>query len=144
LTLTKKEVCEKQRLQELEASQFCGYWSRTKGISQRDLTYHPQIDDVILLIKWRDDCWHRLNNPERSVWAAYWSWVYKQQYSLKSKHLDKLELIYIKSKDRHLKKLLEQAEQRQRIKALKQNPYEKEDHTMTAKGSSNAYDIPWK
>lgn len=144
MTVTKKELSEKQRLQDIEASQFLGYWARTKGIKQQDLTQHPQIDDIILLIKYRDSIWGKLNKPEQSSWAGIWSWVYTKGYPLKKKHLKKLEQVYTTATDRHLQKLIKQAEQKQRIKALRQNPYEKEDHDMTAKGSSNAYNIPWE
>ena len=49
---TNRETSDKQRLMEIEASQFIGYWAKTKGIKQADLTQHPQIDDIIILIKY--------------------------------------------------------------------------------------------
>tara|TARA_R110000803_G_scaffold118966_1_gene187271 strand:- start:615 stop:1052 length:438 start_codon:yes stop_codon:yes gene_type:complete len=141
---TNRETSDKQRLMEIEASQFIGYWAKTKGIKQADLTQHPQIDDIIILIKYRDSVFTKLNKSEQAVWGAIWGIVYNKRKPFKKKHLAKLEQIYITAMQRHLKDLVTQAEQNQLIKALRQNPNEKEDHDMTVKGSSDAYNIPWK
>ena len=125
---------------ELEQEQFIGYWCKTKGITKKDLESHPHIDDVILLMKYRAECWHRLNKSEQAVWGAIWGIIYKKRKPLTNKGLKKLELIYTNSKQRHLQQLIKI----HTIKALRQNPYEKEDHDMTAKGSSNANNIPWE
>jgi len=35
-------------------NQLVGYWAKTKGISVKDLERHKQINDVILLIQFKD------------------------------------------------------------------------------------------
>ena len=128
------------QFKDLEQEQYVGYWCKTKGITKKDLESHPQIDDVILLLKYRADCWHRLNTSEQAVWGAFWGQTYKKRKALRNKSLKKLESIYKYSRNRQLEQLIKI----KTIKALRQNPYEKEDHDMTAKGSSNADNIPWE
>lgn len=142
--MTKNEQIHKQYSQELEQSQLVGYWSKVKGFNSSDLDKHPRIDDVILLIKYRDALWNILNKSERATWGAYWGYTYKKRRALKNKALKKLEHITITAQDRHLKYLIKQASQIKTIKAIRETKQQKEDQTMTAKGSSNAYDIPWK
>jgi hypothetical protein len=96
------------------------YWCRTLGIHNRDLDTHPQMDDVIILIKYRDSIWSSLNKSEQSHWGAVWDWCYHRKYPLKKKHLTKLETIYLEAKARHIEKIVKQAKARNRIKQLRQ------------------------
>jgi hypothetical protein len=80
------------------------YWCRMKGIHSRDLDSHPQIDDVMLLLKYRDGMWIKLNTSEQAHWGAIWDWTYHRKLPLKTKHLAKLELITIQAEQRHRKK----------------------------------------
>jgi hypothetical protein len=96
------------------------YWCRTKGIKYKDYETHPQIDDVHLLMRWRDEMWNKLTKSEQSFWGAVWSYVYHKKMSLRSKHLQKLEELIIIANDRHLKNLVKMARQQQKIKQLRQ------------------------
>jgi hypothetical protein len=83
------------------------------------LARHPQADDIVLLLKWRDEMWTKLTKKEQGAWAAFWSWTYHNKYPLKQKHLTKLETITIQATDRHLKSLVIKAEQKQKIRQLR-------------------------
>jgi len=96
------------------------YWCRTKGIHNRDLDTHPQIDDVVLLVKYRTAMWTKLNKTEQGHWGAVWSWTYHHKMPLKAKHLKKLELITIEAEARHLAKLIAESRAREKIKKLRQ------------------------
>lgn len=133
-----------QPLSKDELRHYTNYWCRTKGISSRDLAEHPQADDVILMLQWRDAMWHKLNPSEQAVWGAYWNTVYHKRRALHKKALTKLEQITITATDRHLQELVKQAQQRQRIKALQQNPYSKPADNMTAKDVGLAQTVPWE
>lgn len=87
----------------LEHEQTLGYWLAKRGISRKALDTHPHIDDVILLLKWRDTMWNKLNKSEQAVWGAYWGSVYHKQKALKNKALAKLEKITITVTERHNK-----------------------------------------
>lgn len=98
---------------------YTNYWCKSKGISSQALTSHKQIDDIMLLLKWRDSIWPVLDQKEQGVWAAYWSWCYHKQYPLKNKHLTKLEKITISAIDRHEQKESKLEKQRNQIKQLR-------------------------
>ena len=82
-----------ERLSKSEIQHLTNYWCRTKGIHSRDLTDHPQVNDLVLLITIRDNLWQDMSATEQGVWSAYWGWTYTKAHSLKSKHLAKLENI---------------------------------------------------
>ncbi len=82
-----------QTLSKSEILRYTELWCREKGLRLTDLTTHPQIDDVMLLVQWRDEVWNHLTLPERSTWGGIWSWTYTRCLPLKNKHLDKLEEI---------------------------------------------------
>lgn len=133
---------EQQRMiqrQALEQEQLVGYWLKCQGITRKALETHPHIDDVILLMRWRDAMWHLLNSSEKAVWGAYWGYTYNQRRALKKKSLAKLEQITITATQR------QQTQQAkiQQIKALRQNPYEKSSAYMTAKSEDAAQSAPW-
>lgn len=119
---------------------YTNYWCRSKGISKKDLESHAQIDDVILMLRFRDNLWTILNQSEQAIWGAYWNTVYHKRRPLHNKALKKLEQITITATDR-LHKL--QA-QRQRIKALRQNPNAKPADNMTAKDVGPSQTVPWE
>lgn len=98
---------------------FTNYWCRTKGIKYKDYETHPQIDDVHLLMKWRDEMWSKLTKAEQSFWGAIWSYVYHKKYPLKNKHLEKMAELTITANDRHLKNIVKMAKQRQKIKDIR-------------------------
>lgn len=127
-----------------EINHYTNYWCKTKGITSKDLEQHPQVDDVILLVAFRDAMWDKLNVSERACWAGYWSSVYVKKNKLKSKALTKLEQITIIATNRHLKKIITQASQRKTIKALRQNPYAKPAEDIAAKDVGLAQTVPWE
>jgi hypothetical protein len=106
-------------------------WLRSKGISLDDLGDHQQISDVIVLIHLRDNFWPRMNASEQAVWGAYWNIVYHKRYPLTKKFWNKFENIVKAIDSREYIK----AQQRQQIKALRQNPYNNTDQDNEAKGS---------
>lgn len=130
-------ITEQQRRQSIEQSQLVGYWAKTKGLTQKDLLEHPQIDDAILLIQIRDEMWSKFNLSERGCWSGYWNSVYFKRNRLKKKAYKKLEQIIITATTRH-------ETQRQLIKALKQNPYAKPSAYMTAKTEGLTQTVPWE
>jgi hypothetical protein len=144
---TKQELDQLQKQQAFEQSQLVGYWSKTKGITQKDFEQHPRIDDIILLIRFRDALWSRLNQSERGCWAGYWSSVYVKKNKLKTKALKKLEQITITAEQRHLQNIIHQAKQTQQIRSLRQrsqNPDSKSSAYMTAKSEEPAQTAPWE
>jgi hypothetical protein len=114
--LTKQQILagEAAFRRNLEQEQLVGYWAKKfAGITRKDLTDHPQIDDVIMLLKIRDELGKHFNNKESGMWGFCWSWTYHHRCSLKKKHLKKLETIIIGI----TKRLEQKALYRQRIKA---------------------------
>jgi hypothetical protein len=98
---------------------YTNVWCKEKGITAKDLGQHPQADDVVLLVKWREEMWIKLTKKEQGAWAAFWSWTYHNKYPLKRKHLIKLEKITLEAVDRHLKNSIIQSQQRQKIRQLR-------------------------
>lgn len=127
-----------------ELTHYTNMWCKSKGITSADLDKHPQADDVVLMLKWREEMWHKLNASEQAVWGAYWNIVYNKKRALYKKALNKLEQITITASDRHLKNLIKTAQQRQRIKALRQNPNSKPADDMTAKDAGLSQTVPWE
>ena len=74
-----------------EKAHYTNWWCRSIGIRSNDIDSHPQIDDVILLIRWHQECWLDSSKIERGIWSGYWSAVYHKQLPLKAKALKKLE-----------------------------------------------------
>lgn len=96
------------------------YWCTLKGIKKADLDRHPSMDDVILLMQWRDEMWEHANNSEQAFWGAIWNIVYKNAGKLKNKHLAKLEIITNNILTRQKNKARKLLKQRETIKQLRQ------------------------
>ena len=90
--MNKKELAQYQKKQALETEQLTGYWIKRHGISKKDLDTHPQIDDVLFLIKFRAEFWD-MNNQFKKLFDNAWNWVYKNQLPLKKNHLNNLKKI---------------------------------------------------
>ena len=103
-------------LSQSEITHYTNLWCRSKGISAKDLEKHPQADDLVLLINIREATWHMLNSQEQGVWAAYWGWVYTKKFSLKNKHIKKLEAITYQALARYNN--LEQARKKIKVRRL--------------------------
>lgn len=127
-----------------ELNHYTNLWCRERGIHSKDLEKHPRADDIVLLLRFREELWHKLNRSEQGCWAGYWSSVYKKRNALKSKALNKLEQITITANDRHLKALINKAKQRQKIRQLRQNPYSKSTDNIAAKDVEISQTVPWE
>lgn len=130
--------------QDLEQEQLIGYWVRSKGLKHKDLSVHPQIDDVILLVKVRDAQWNKFNRSEQAQWGAIWNWTYHKQMPLKKKHITNIEQAIINSEDRYLRHQTKQLKQRQLIKARRNLCQTQGDDDMTAKASPADTSVPWE
>lgn len=90
------------------------YWCRTIGIHSEDLHKHPQIDDVILLIKYREEYWKSMNKAQRTSFQYMFEWAYKRKNCLGQKHLEKLKRMALTLENNRL--FLKQQLQAKRIK----------------------------
>ncbi len=122
---------KKMKLSNVELTKTINQWCQEKGLKSRDLgcgtlinengllipyqNAHPQIDDVIILIKWRDAMEPIWNNPDTLLFGALWQWCYLRGFPLKQKHLKALENHYIKA----IERAEQRAQARQKIKALR-------------------------
>ena len=95
------------------------YWCRTKGIHSKDLDSHPQMDDVILLMKWRDAMWTKCTASEQAFWGSVWGSVYNKKKPIKKHILAKFETVTIQATTRHMNNLNIKAKQKDRIKQLR-------------------------
>lgn len=99
---------EQTPLTNSEKIHYTNLWCKELGIKSKDLgcgftrtmngkiitlPQHPAIDDVILLIKVRQEFWSFFNAHERGIWAGYWKTVYHLGFPLKAKATKKIETI---------------------------------------------------
>lgn len=87
------ELRFEQRQTRQELNYEISSWCRKKGIRYGELDTHPQIDDVIILIKFKDEMWNDMDASERGIWGRYWNFVYNHKLPLKQAYLDKLLVI---------------------------------------------------
>jgi hypothetical protein len=121
--ITTKQVQENQLIQHrtLEHHQILGYWCRTLGIKLQDLDRHPQIDDVILLIKFIQEYEKEFTPKQRIYVYVIWDWCYTKCKPLTKKYLKALtKIIYRIHQVRNLKAQATH-KARQKIKALYRN-----------------------
>jgi hypothetical protein len=109
-------MANNEPLSKSEITHYTNMWCRSKGISAKDLESHLQADDLVLLINIREATWHMLNQQEQGVWAAYWGWTYTKKFSLKKKHIKKLEIITFQALSRYNQ--IEQARQKIKVRRL--------------------------
>jgi hypothetical protein len=96
------------------------YWCRTKQFHSIDLETHPQMDDVILLIKFRDEYWKEMNKSQKTSFHCFFEWAYKRKNQLRQKHLIKLKQIVLNLENNRLAKNLKLEQHRSKIKNLRQ------------------------
>lgn len=84
-------------------NQLVGYWAKTKGITSKDLEQHKQINDVVLLLQFKDHFRVHFTKSETASWGAIWGIVYHKKRSLKQKHLHTLANIGKRIKHRQEK-----------------------------------------
>jgi hypothetical protein len=142
--MTANDMANTLPLTTSELNHYTNLWCREKGIHAKDLTAHPHADDVVLMLRIREDMFDKFNASERAVWGAYWNTIYHKRRPIHKKALKKLEQITITASDRHLENTRLQVIQRQRIQALKQNPYSKSSDDIVAKTDDSTYSVPWE
>jgi hypothetical protein len=97
------------------------YWCRTLGIHNTDLHTHPQMDDVVLLVKFIQEYEKEFTPKHRIQLYIIWDWCYNKRKPLTKKYLKALErTIY---SIRHIRNLKARSVKRARrkIKAMNQN-----------------------
>jgi hypothetical protein len=98
-----------ESLSKSELTRYTTQWCLKQGIKPADLgcgtritedgklvpyqNAHPAIDDVIILIKLREEFWTFWNHNEKCVWHGFWSSVYNLRFPFKKSALKKLELL---------------------------------------------------
>ena len=95
------------------------YWCRTQGIHYQDLTTHPQIDDVIMLIKFIEEYQRDFTAKQRVELHLIWHSCYNNKKPLGKRYLKALTHIgqRITQIRHHKAQYLVKA--RERIKALR-------------------------
>ena len=105
-----------------ELEPLTNYWCKTLGIKANDLTQHPQIDDVILLIKFINEYEKEFTPKQRVYVYIMWDSCYIKYKPLSEKYLKALtKLIHRLQQVRNLKTKHKQ-KARQKIKALRTIP----------------------
>ncbi len=116
-------------------SQFTTNWCRQNGIKPRDLgcttlmteegklrpyqNAHPVIDDVIILIKFRDAFWSYMNKHQKKSWECWWKWAYTLKKPSRQKHLTKMASMAMDIENTILFKNIRKQSQREKIKSLR-------------------------
>jgi len=116
-------------LSKSEKLHYTNLWCREQGIKSRDLgcgtlttatgaqrpyqNAHPAIDDVIILMKMRDEFWQYWNKSEQASWAAHWSSVYHKGHPFKAKALNNIERLANTG-------IFRQQQQQQQLKKIRQ------------------------
>lgn len=139
-----QELVQQQTAQHLEQEQLVGYWVAKLGLKARDLTRHPQIDDVMLLVKIRDCHWQYFNSSEQALWGAVWKLTYHNQHRINKKNITKLEQAIVHSSDRHQMYTIKKTTQRQHIKARRNLCQTQRDDDIVAKTSLVDTSVPWE
>ena len=104
-----------------EIQHLTNYWCKTLGIKAEDLTRHPQIDDLILLIKFIQEYEKELTPKQRVYVYIMWDSCYIKHKPLSKKYLKALtKIIHRLQQVRNLKAAATN-KARQKIKALYQH-----------------------
>ena len=120
--MTKDEIQQKQLKLLIEQEQLVGYWVKQFGISRTDINRHPQIDDLMLLIRIRRDFYNEFKSKHKRFFDNTWNWVYHKKLPLKNKQITTIGY-YIEGTIRHRENLKQGRntikKQRQYLKAIK-------------------------
>jgi len=73
-----------------ELEHLTRYWCRTQGIHDKDLLKHPQIDDVIILVRVIQEYFQELTASKRIHLHILWDWVYRQKKPLTKRQCKQL------------------------------------------------------
>jgi len=74
----------------IEQNQLIGYWAKSRGITLKTLHNHRYIDDVILLINFKDSFNLHMDSKQKQVWGGIWSSVYTKKKKISKNALNKL------------------------------------------------------
>jgi hypothetical protein len=96
------------------------YWCRTIGIHNADLHTHPQIDDVIILIRFREAYWRWMHKGQKTSLQYMFDWTYKRKNCLQDKHLEKLKQMALTLENNRLFLNIQLENKRTKIKQLRQ------------------------
>ena len=86
----KYETTYKQDANAKQQEQLLGYWVKQFGITSKDLNNHPQIEDLMLLIRWKAEFYHDSKSKHKRFFENTWNWVYYNKRALKEKQLSSL------------------------------------------------------
>jgi hypothetical protein len=99
------------------------YWCRTIGIHNNDLDTHPQMDDVILLIKFIREFSQQFNNDDRIATYVIWDWCYNKRLPIRRKQFKRLLNIGQRIRRKNFFKQAELNKARQKIRTLTSAKY---------------------
>ena len=105
--------------QDQEQQQLIGYWLKSRGLTLNDLEKHKQLDDLILLLKIKQQTQDIFNQSEHAHWGALWNIVHKSKKQLRKKHLDKLYCNVEKAQNRQQTKFLKIMAMRAKVNSQK-------------------------
>jgi AICAR transformylase/IMP cyclohydrolase PurH len=130
-----KIMNEQTPLSKTELTHYTNMWCKELGIKSVDLgcqyrvgedgkmireeKVHPAIDDVIMLIRFREELWTDMNKHQRKSWDCFWKWTYTLKKQSRQKHLIKLEKIASDVHNNRLYKSIIKQAQRERIKMFR-------------------------
>lgn len=103
----------KQQLLNIHLADWCYH----HNIVVSDLESHPQIDDLVLLLKIKKQYHYYMTKSHHSIWGAIWEMTYTKKKKISSKNLNKLEKLVLDSENN----LLYTDITRNNIHALRQN-----------------------
>ena len=102
-----------------ETTHLTRYWCRTLGIRDEDLTRHPQIDDVIILIKFINEFEQDFKARHRLQIYMMWDSCYKNRRPLGNHDLEQLLGIGKRMQYVRQQKAATKQQARNKIKALR-------------------------
>lgn len=105
-----------------EVEHLTRYWCRTLGIHLKDIEAHPQIDDVIILIKFLQEYLQELKESKRIHLHILWDWVYTQKKALTKKQSKQLTRLIHQLEATRYHKNRRLDEKRNKIRQIRKTP----------------------
>lgn len=97
---------------------YTNLWCWRRGFKAQDLGSHPCADDLVLLIRLKDELGDYISSEDHCWLNGIWGMVYKRHFTLKNKHLDRISDITIKAvrqESRHNEKMAKIQQLRHRV-----------------------------
>ena len=101
-----------------EQEQLVGYWIRRHGISKKVLDTHPQINDIVLLLRIKEYLQQNekfVNKKQNTIVGNIWQSSYSKKLRLFKKHYNTLENIVLQVETKALLKAEKISLARQKI-----------------------------